>query len=120
RPIQKGDKLLLFLARPTDRDPERTVFFWVNLTKPDVRLTDNAAYNNDCKYLGDTVTILALVKKRIANEDPLKKVKKRGIILGFSDYKEGDLHWEFVRTADPDFKKVLVDRLKDEYWEVKE
>ena len=87
----------------------------------DNRRTQHAAYDNDCKYLGDAETVLALVKKRLAKEEAGSKKKERPLVLGFADQEKDDvdmMRWEFVRTAEPEFKKVLIaDLKKGEVWE---
>jgi hypothetical protein len=123
RRLQVGDKILLFCAR---REPtkELDVGFWINLSKPDARRTNHAAYDNECKWLGDSESILTLVKKRISKENPAERSKKRGVIVGFTDRLERPdedyFGWEFVRTADPEYKQVLLNDLGHGDWFQKE
>jgi hypothetical protein len=114
RALLPHHKVLIFSAKSKSKGVTEVVF-WLNLTRLDNRRTNHAAYNNDCKWLGDGETVLALVKKRIAGQEVPKK-KKRGVILDFTDLEkddEGNVYWDFVRTADREYKKVLVDNLKN-------
>ena len=105
-------KLLLFWARGSDRI-KSDIVFWVNLAKPDIKLAQHAAYSNDCDWLDVGESVLTLVKARIAKETPQDKIKKRGLIVSFKPYESADMHWDFVRTADPDYKPILIKQLRD-------
>jgi hypothetical protein len=70
----------------------------------------HAAYDNDCKLLTDEKTIVTLVKARIAAQGS-DQTKRRGLIVNFSNSHD-DLYWDFVRTADPEYKKVLAECLR--------
>jgi hypothetical protein len=108
--LRPKTKLLLFYVRESD-DEAGEVAFWVNLTRPDVTMAPHAPYNNDCKRLDDGEAIVALVKARIAMENPRDKSKKRGVIVPYAAANPGDMYWDFVRTADSDYKPVLVKEL---------
>src|SRR5262249_5301943 len=60
----------------------------------------------------DSDAIVSLVKRRISKEDPRRPVRRRGVIIYFKDYDQGDMYWDFVRTADPEYKKVLIAELQ--------
>jgi hypothetical protein len=109
--LKAGDRVLLFCARNAETK-QTDMAFWVNLTKPDARKTNHAAYDNDCRWLGNGTTILSLVKKRIEKEGATRPAKKRGVLTPFADNKGMDVSWDFVRTADPDYRKTLVARLQ--------
>jgi hypothetical protein len=110
--LRPKTKVLLFCVRVAGvRKTE--IIFWVNLSKPDVQLSTHAAYNNGCKWLEDSDSVLALVKGRIARENPRDRTTKRGIIVGFTAYHAGDMYWDFVRTADVEYKPELVKQLRD-------
>jgi hypothetical protein len=106
-----GDRVLAFLARRLNTG-EVEVAYWVNLTHPGVQLAQHAAYDNECNYLQDATKILALVKSRIATEQPVK-VGRRGLLIQFKPMETADFAWDFVRTADPEYKDVLLTRLRD-------
>jgi hypothetical protein len=110
--LRPKTKLLLFYAREASRRKAEIVF-WVNLTKPDPKLATHAPYNNDCKRLEDSEAVLALVKARIAKEKLQDKTKKRGAIVPFTAYEAGDMYWDFVRTADPEYKQTLIKQLRN-------
>jgi hypothetical protein len=110
--LRPKTKVLLFYAREARRR-KAEIFFWVNLTKPDPKLATHAAYNNDCKWLEDGKAVVALVKGRIAKENPQDRTKKRGVIIPFTAYEAGDMYWDFVRTADPEYKQTLIKQLRD-------
>jgi hypothetical protein len=112
RKLRAKDKILIFQANDTKTDNSETMF-WVNLTKPDGKFAPHAAYDNNCKWLTVGEDVVDLVKKRIAQEDSVKTSKKRGVIVDFALYEEGEMHWDFVRTADPEFRKTLVKTLKE-------
>jgi len=109
--VRPNDRLLLFWARATPKR-QAAVIFWVNLTRPSARWAEHAAYDNECKRLTDGEAVVALVKNRISKEDARRPVKRRGVIIDFKDYDQGDTYWDFVRTADPAYKKVLVAELQ--------
>lgn len=112
RAVQPGERVLLFCARDAATN-ELKVGFWINLTKPAPRRTWQAAYDNDCRWMGSGADIVALVKKRVAKEDPNHPVKRRGVIVDFTDYPEDrEFRWDFVRTADPEYKQVLITELR--------
>jgi hypothetical protein len=110
RPLRPKDRLLLFaVEKPVW--PDKNVIFWVNLTRPDVVESPHAAYNNDCKWLGDADPIIKTVEGRIDAERKGTKTKQRGLIVEFTAAPHEDLHWEFVRTADPECKPGLIKQL---------
>jgi hypothetical protein len=112
RKLRAKEKVVIFQA--TDSKTHKSeIIFLVNLAKPDGKFAPHAAYDNSCKWLTAGDDVVDLVKKRIAQEDPVKKSKKRGVIVDFTQYKEGDMHWDFVRTADPEFRETLVKMLKE-------
>jgi hypothetical protein len=115
--LQPKDRVVLFWAKPT-AGRKAEVIFWVNLARPSPRYAHHAAYGNDCKRLGDAEAIVALVKARNAKENPKHRVKRRGLIINFTDYDDGDIWWTFVRTADPEYKKVLINQLRQKEGEV--
>src|SRR5262249_3682642 len=110
--LRPKTKVLLFYAREAGRRQAKTVF-WVNLTKPDPKLATHAPYNNDCKWIEDGKAVVTFVKARIANENPQDRTKKRGVIVPFTAYEAGDMYWDFVRTADPEYKQTLIKQLRD-------
>lgn len=110
--VRPQNDLLLFCVRTDDRQ-ETEIVFWVNLTKPDAKLSGHAAYNNDCRWLDDRTSILHLIKERIAKENPVERKKQRGLIVEFTADEPRDMYWDFVRTADPAYKTVLVKQLRD-------
>ncbi|HET6327803.1 MAG TPA: hypothetical protein VFG04_24175 [Planctomycetaceae bacterium] len=110
RPLRPKDKLLLFgVEKPLYNDTN--VIFWVNLTRPDVVQSEHAAYSNKCQWLGDADTIIRTVQARIDAEKKGAKAKQRGLIVDFTAAPHLDLHWDFVRTADPECKPDLINRL---------
>jgi hypothetical protein len=109
-PIKLKDKVLLFIGHEVN-DPKMEVIFWINLTRPDMDRATHAPYDNGCKLLANGEAVIALVKARVAKEDPNSPKKKRGVIVPFTAYKAGGMHWEFVRTADPEYKAALVKQL---------
>ncbi len=111
RPLRPKDKLLLFVVeKPRNRDSN--IISWVNLTRPDVVESQHAAYNNDCKWLGNADSILKAVRSRIQRERQGAKAKRRGLIVDFTAAPHRDLCWEFIRTADPECKPGLVKQLQ--------
>lgn len=112
RPLRPGDKILIFAVEKPARGDEKVVF-WLNLTKPDAVKAEHAAYNNDCKWLADGDKILKTVQVRIDLERKTGKTRQRGLILEFTAGPHLDLHWDFVRTADPECKAELIKRLHD-------
>jgi hypothetical protein len=109
--LRPKDRLIVFFARPASgAAPE--ALWWVNLGHPDANLAKHAPYDNDGKLLGTGESVLDLVKRRIAKQSPSGGVKKRGVIVPFPAYRGGLMRWDFVRTADPDFKPVLVKQLR--------
>jgi hypothetical protein len=112
RKLRAEDKVLVFQANDSETHKSETIF-WVNLQKPDAKFAPHAGYDNSCKSLTVGKDVVELVKKRIAQEDPVKKTKKRGVIVDFTLYEEGGMHWDFVRTADPEFREALVKMLKE-------
>jgi hypothetical protein len=110
RPLRPKDKVLLFAVEKPVRG-DKSVVFWVNLTKPDVVEAQHAAYNNDCKWLKDGVSIQRTVQARIYAEQKSGKAKHRGLIVDFTATPHLDLYWEFVRTADPECKPELIKQL---------
>jgi hypothetical protein len=109
-PLRAKDSVLIFFAEASDKRTSEVVF-WVNLSKPDPKLASQAAYNNDCKLLGESVAVLTLVKNRIAKEDKTN-VKKRGLIVQFAGYETRDMYWDLVRTADPEYRQTLIKELQ--------
>jgi hypothetical protein len=107
-------KVLLFCAR--EANPRETkILFWVNLTKPDAKLSTHAPYNNDCKWLEKGDAVLALVKARIAKNNSKDRAKRRGVIIPLAGHEVRDMYWDFVRTADPDYKPTLIRHLRNEH-----
>ena len=76
--LRPKTKALLFLVRGA-RKQKIEIVFWVNLTKPDAKFSSHAPYNNDCKWLADGDSVVALVKARITRESPQERTKKRGV-----------------------------------------
>jgi hypothetical protein len=112
QPLQPKDRLLLFaVEKPAFSDTN--VVFWANLTRPDVVESPHAAYNNECKWIGNGDAIIKTVHGRIDAERRENKSKQRGLILEFTAALHEDLHWEFVRTADPECKPGLIKQLRD-------
>jgi hypothetical protein len=112
RPLRPKDRLLLFaVEKPVW--PDKNVIFWVNLTRPDVVKSPHAAYNNECKWLGNTDSILKTVQARIGKERQGAKTKRRGLIVEFTAAPHEELGWDFVRTADPEGKAGLISQLRD-------
>jgi hypothetical protein len=109
QPLRTGDHVLIFRAHE-DGKTEAKVAFWLNLSKPDERLSGHAAYDNDCKLLTSEKDITTLLKSRIVAERP-PATRRRGLIVNFAGEK-GDMSWDFVRTADPEYRKVLVEQLR--------
>lgn len=110
--LRPKTRVLLFGVRAAGARTTE-VIFWVNLTEPDANLSTHAPYNNDCKWLEDGTSVLALVKARVARENPQDRTKRRGVIVPFTAYQGGDMYWDFVRTADPDYKPELVKQLRN-------
>jgi hypothetical protein len=110
RPLQLGDKILIFAVEKPARGDDK-VIFWVNLTKPDIVKAQHAPYNNDCKWLADGDSVLRTVQARVDLERKTEKAKQRGLILYFTAAPPEDVHWEFVRTADPEYKAELIKQL---------
>lgn len=118
RALQPKDRVLLFVNTKTEgRDPAH---FWLNLTKPEAKFRQHSAYNNHCECLGTAEAVLKLTKQRIAMEDPKKREKKRGVIVPFTPNENPRIRWFFVRTADPEFKPVLIKALqtRESPWDV--
>jgi hypothetical protein len=106
-PLQTRDEVLLFCTRRDEKSPP-TVIFWTNLSRPDPEVAKHAPNDNTAKALGDRAAILAAVKGRIEKEGPAQPAKSRGLLINFPR-----LGWEcFVRTADAEYKPVLVGQLK--------
>lgn len=108
--LRPANKLLLFFG--TEPEDKRNSFFWVNISKPDSKLSLHAPYNNNCEWLEDGEKVVALVKNRIAGEIG-DRVKKRGVIVPFTVDYGGSMYWDFVRTADPDYKLELRKQLRE-------
>jgi len=62
------------------------------------------------------------VKAWLAKNNQLKDRKKRGLIVAFTDYERWEMHWEFVRTADAEYKPLLLEALRgdksDKEWAI--
>jgi hypothetical protein len=110
--LRPKERVLLFWAKATAHE-NAGVIFWCNVTQPGPRWSKHAAYGNDCKRLTDGDEVVKLVKERVAKEDPRHPVKRRGLIIDFKDNEEGVAYYTFVRTADPEYKKTLIDRLRN-------
>jgi hypothetical protein len=109
RALHSGDRVLAFCARRDEKESKLVVIFWVNLTKPDARLALHAAFDNDGKLQEDKVALVALVKRRIEKEDHRLHTRKRGLIVDVSSTGTSSA---FVRTSDPEYRKVLVEQLR--------
>ena len=115
--LKAGDKVLVFCARHEPKS-ETEVIFWVNLTKPDcVRARSHSAYDNNCNWLSDGSAVLAVVKARIEKESRGAPTKRRGVV---TDFKHSGYPWSFVRTAEPEFKKVVIEKLHSGVWQDQE
>lgn len=111
--ILNSDHVLVFIAKRLDA-VDGEVAFWTNLSRPEIGPWGrNVAYNNDCKRLTDEKSILGAVRARIAREKTVGS-KRRGVIVDFSAF-EHDLHWDFIRTADPECKQQFVKSLGSSY-----
>jgi hypothetical protein len=110
--LRPRTRVLLFCVRPAE-SRKIEIIFWVNLSRPDAKLSMQAPFNNDCKWLKDGQSVLALVKSRVKKENLRNRAKKRGVIVPFTAYDAGDMYWDFVRTADPEYKAVLIKELRN-------
>lgn len=110
--FRPGNKVLLFCSTEAIHKTT-TVAFWINLTKPDPKFSDHAPYDNDCNWIAGGDEVVKLVKARITTMIAGESVKKRGLIVPFVASDQLDLHWDFVRTADPDYKPILIKQLRD-------
>jgi hypothetical protein len=108
--------ILVFAVEKPARGDERAIF-WVNLTRPDVVKSQHAPYNNDCEWLADGDSAVKAVQARIDLERKTGKTRQRGLIVEFTATRAGehydDEYWDFVRTADPDYKPKLIKQLHD-------
>jgi hypothetical protein len=115
-PLEVKNRVLLFTAfdqRIGDL-PLRELIFWINLSQPDAADAGHPAFDNDGKWLGDAEKILALVKAHIAKEDVKDRKKLRGLIVAFpGGGKVPGVDRMLVRTADSDYKQVLIKQLSD-------
>lgn len=93
----------------------RNAAFWVNVTNPDPNSWYHAPYNNDHEFLRDEEAILSLVKSRIQRREGTVNSRRRGLIIPLywhADPNEAFMGYsDFVRTADPEYKEVLIGRL---------
>jgi hypothetical protein len=114
RQLLPGDRVLLFVGRHTSSDANG-VGFWANLTEPNPVWAPHAAYNNECKLLTDGQAILSLVRSRVGRG---LTQKKRGLMVRFTAGLDGvsGTRWDFIITADPEFKEGLVRDLHAADW----
>jgi hypothetical protein len=94
----------------------RNAAFWVNVTNPDPNSWYHAPYNNDHEFLRDEEAILSLVKSRIQRREGTVSSRRRGLIIPlhwYADPNETVIGYsDLVRTADPEYKQVLITQLK--------
>ena len=115
QPLRPRDEILIFAVEKPARADQK-VIFWVNLTKPDVVQAQHAAYDNDCKWLAKGDAVLKAVQARIDVERKMGKTRHRGVIVDMSLLPNEECYWDFVRTADPEYKAKLIKQLHDSRW----
>ena len=111
KPLKPGTRVMLFIQR-TKRNTSDEVHFWVNIDKPEPKLEAHAAYDNNCNCLSKGDRIVDLVSARVKLDSTNNFIKKRGLIVRFKGSERWDMYWDFVRTADPEFKNKLVEQIK--------
>ncbi len=110
--LKPGARIMLFIMN-SKSDKSDKVIFWVNLDEPGPLYNDHAAYNNNCELLSSGEKIIALVNDRIKLEQKNGSAKKRGVIVPFKGSETMEMSRDFVRTADPEFKKTIIEHLKE-------
>lgn len=109
RKLKVGDRVLVFVA--TERDAKLPgIINWINLTAPDGSIHPRAAYDNEGKHLNTEAKVLERVRARVKQEGN-KPPMRRGVIVPMPGH-DGDFVWELTRTADPEYKEVLLRQLK--------
>jgi len=90
--------------------------YWVNVSNPDANSWYHAPHNNDHEFLRDEEAILSLVKSRIERPEATLSTRRRGLIIPLHWYADPNEivmgYSDFVRTADPEYKQVLIRQLK--------
>ncbi len=109
RQLKVGDRVLVFIATEQGaKEPE--IINWINLAAPNKLTHPRAAYNNEGNHLDTEAKVLGLVRSRVKSEGE-KPAMRRGVIVAMPGHM-GDFLWELTRTADPDYKEVLMRHLK--------
>lgn len=107
-PLSPGNRMLLFVCKRAENGIEE-VGSSINLSVP------FCERNNACEVLKTEEALLRVVKSRA--DSPLSG--KRGVIVPYAPVGDPPpaIHWDFVRTADPELKQgFLKDLTSESVW----
>jgi hypothetical protein len=107
--------VLLFKLRGRAVHQRNRHLYWTSLTQQIPFLSVHGVYNNDARQLLTGEEILKTVRERIALDKP-STIKRRGVITQFGPASKVEAYWDFVRTAEPEFKPVFMEGLLAEHY----